>query len=173
MSSENIKPKEPFWKTTTGMLLKIAGFIGAITTLVTFVFQIYSYASSVKDGTTKEKITHLIEEYYRLDSIHSCDKMAVLFTPVVEDYFDKSNFTQEQITKECVAYRSKWVYYTIDVDYTSLVIKKTNRNTHLVTYNLLYKTKKKAEDDWRNFPLAITVEFNEQFKIQSMYEIKK
>lgn len=173
MNTESNIIKKTFWKTTTGLILKIAGAIGAVTTIVTFGIQTYTYATGLKDEQIKNKATAIIEQFYKLDSIHKCDQMAELFTPIVEDYFDKSHFTKDQITNDCIAYRSKWPYYTYDIDYTSLVVKKTERKTYQATYKLMYKVKKKESDDWKNFPLSIIIDFNEQFKIQSIYEIKK
>lgn len=45
MNTESNMIKKTFWKTTTGLILKIAGAIGAVTTIVTFGIQTYTYAT--------------------------------------------------------------------------------------------------------------------------------
>lgn len=152
MNTESNMIKKTFWKTTTGLILKIAGAIGAVTTIVTFGIQTYTYATGLKDEQIKNKATAIIEQFYKLDSIHKCDQMADLFTPTVEDYFDKSHFTKEQITNDCIAYRSKWPYYTYDIDYTSLVVKKQNVKHIRQLINFCIKSRKKKAMIGKIFP---------------------
>ncbi|MES2003132.1 MAG: hypothetical protein V4450_01325 [Bacteroidota bacterium] len=163
-------PHKTFWHTALGMTIKIAGIIGATTTLVGFGIQVSDYIGNRKIHTAESNIKTLLAEYYRLDSSGSCSQLSQLFTPLVEDYYDRSNFSHEDIVKDCAHYRNRWAYYRNNIDYTKFVIRQAEDKSYAVTYRLVYRTKKKRQDDWKTFTLLINAEFTPDYKIKAIYE---
>jgi hypothetical protein len=162
---------ESFWKSSKGMILKIAGLIGAVSTIVTLVLQMVSYMKESEKRGLEAKIESTVRQYYAVvEGAQQCSKVAELFEPVVDDYFGKSGLTKDQVETDCLIYRNRWAYYQNIPDYSTISTRKLDNGNYFTTYQLLYKVKRKTKDNWKIFNLRMSVEFSKNFKIKSIFE---
>jgi hypothetical protein len=85
MANELVNDKQPFWKTTTGMVIKIAGFLSAATVIFSFVVKMVVYVKESDIRNSEEKISAIIKSYYARDDADDYPGIASLFDPIVDE----------------------------------------------------------------------------------------
>jgi hypothetical protein len=163
--SENNKK---IWSKGEKILLKIGGILSAITAISATCIYLYGYTDKIKEA----KVKKALQEYFRLDSLSQCSEMALLFTPVVEDYYDQSNLTRNDIVRVCELYRLKWPYFHNVPNYNALTITVTSDKGIFVSFPIQCRVKRRERDKWLRFDETIHVEFSKDYKIKSIAEHK-
>lgn len=119
------------------------------------------------DYEVKEKI----EKYYNALFENNYYVLYDIFPYRVNRFYDKYNVSPDEIIQYTKSYASVYPYQDLNVDYNSFVIRRYGDDI-TAKYNVNFKIKKNYDDIWKYFYLTIYVEFDENLRIKSIYEMK-
>lgn len=119
----------------------------------------------------KKKVKELLESYYNVLINKEFNSLGKYYSDPVERYYDKGKVYLDDIISDQIVSKKEVEEELVNVDWSSLDIKKTDSHYH-VEYKLLYKQKRRMQN-WKNYDLRIRVILDSNYRIKSIYEIKE
>lgn len=139
----------------------------------TSISESLSKAIETTSESVRERILKILNQYYQIGNSSDCNLLANFYLPIVDNFYNKSSLTVNEIVGECINYNLRWPYQEKEVDSTSVFITNMNDGDFFVTYDMFYKVKQTFNANWKNFNLTINVRFTPDLKIKSIYEYQK
>jgi hypothetical protein len=116
------------------------------------------------------RIGQLLDEYYAFSSGNNCPELSSWFADVVDNYYNRSGLSRDEIVADCEAYAAKWQYREGTIAPGSLDVTETSDGSYNVRYRLKYRFRKTADDEWNGLNLRIFVRMNADLKITTIQE---
>jgi len=125
-----------------------------------------------KDKNNSEKINNFIKNYFDALMRRDLEQWSKMFSTKITRYYDLNNPSIPQIMENQRKFYTVWKFDRISIDWGSVKIEQINSD-FLTTFNLNYKNKKNENDQFKNYNLLLTMLISGDFKIKSIYEMRK
>ncbi|PKG50721.1 hypothetical protein [Olleya sp. 1-3] len=119
--------------------------------------------------TTESKIRKKTAEYYQHVENGDLNALKNYIAPKVNNWYDKSNLTFEEIKTEAHNYLKKYPKSSTDIQWDTFKFSKLGED-YLCTYNLVYKIQSKNKFKDKIFHLKIKSTWGKDLKIKSIIE---
>ena len=169
-------------KCTLTTIAEITGVLGVI---VAVIFGINQWKSSSNteqnelgselfvDGSSDEIVDSFIDSYYDMLMRRDYSELDNYFNFPVERFYDLTNASSSEIVEQLRNYYSKWKFQRINIDKKTLKVIETRDGHKKVQFMLDYQTKENEVDRYKKFRLQISMYFDANGKLNSIYEMKK
>jgi len=142
--------------------------------IVVFLLGIYSFMSSStsEQVTPEDKLQEVVADYYHSMNSNRIEKLPEFLSSNVESWYGAQGLSTSQIVKDAKNHRGTYPYSTTEINWETFKIIKQEDGDYIATYDMIYKRKKKINDDYKEFNLHLISTWNENFKMKSIREIE-
>lgn len=138
--------------------------IGSLLVAIISLIAFYSFYENT-ESTLKRKTA----EYYEHIENGNIDALENYIAPKVDNWYNKSNLTYDQIITETTEYLNKFPKSTTDIRWDTFEIKELGNDYHC-TYKLVYKIMSKGKLKDKVYHLKIRATWGEDHKLKSITE---
>lgn len=139
--------------------------------VVTFAFS-FSADASGTNLTSEEKFKEIVSNYYRSMDSNQIEKLPDFLSPKVNHWFGDDSPSQEQIMLNAESHRGRYPFSASEIDWETLKVIEKEEGDFWVSYKMIYKSKQKITDDYTVYELKLITEWDENFKLKSIREIR-
>ncbi len=146
----------------------IAACIGVFAIL--FAFYVFDFS---EDKLSKEEqLKEIIANYYQSMNSNQIEKLPEFLSSDVTSWYGDKEVTINEIMKNAKAHRGKFPFSTSDIDWDSFKLVNQSDGNYYVSYEMIYKSKQKINDDYKVFDLKLLTEWDKDLKLKSITEIR-
>ena len=135
---------------------------------------IFGYATSDTQNnlTPEEQLKDLVENYYQDMNSNHIEELPNYLSSNVVNWYGAKDPSTDQIIKNAKNHRGTYPYSTTDIDWNSFNVAKQSNKDYLVSYDMIYKSKKDINDDYNVYNLHMITKWDDNFKLKSISEIR-
>lgn len=142
--------------------------------LLAIIMAIYSFAFSGETPVTtpEDQLKEIVADYYQSMNSNQIEKLPGFLSPQVTSWYGEQNPTREWIFRNAKVHRGKYPYSSSDIDWDSFTVIPKEEGGYNVTYEMIYKSKEKITDDYKVYDLKLLTQWDENFKLKGITEIR-
>lgn len=142
--------------------------------LIAILLSIYSFAFSGSETTAspEERLHQIIDNYYQDMNGNQIEKLPEYLSSDIDSWYGTKDMSTDQIVKNAKKHRGTYPYSATDIDWDSFKVIQKDDGNYLVSYDMIYKSKKNIEDDYKIFNLHMITTWDKNFKMKSIREIR-
>lgn len=142
--------------------------------LVIIILTIYSlgFSNGISEKPVRASFKVVISDYYQAMNSNQIEKLPEFLSPHVTSWYGNINPTQEEIYQNAKAHRGKYPYSSSEIDWDTLKIINEEGGAYTVIYELMYQSKEKITDDYKVFNLKLITQWDANFKLKSISEVR-
>lgn len=143
--------------------------------LVAIILSIYSFGFSAEAPvrTPEDQLKEVVADYYQSMNSNQIEKLPGFLSPQISNWYGEQNPTREWIYRNAKAHRGKYPYSSSDIDWDSFRVIPAEAGGYTVTYEMNYRSKEKITDDYKVYDLKLLTQWDENFKLKGITEIKQ
>ena len=152
--------------------LKILGL--AAVGLVAVIITIYGFSFSEETiaVTPEEQLKETVADYYQFMNSNQIEKLPSFLSPQVSSWYGEQNPSREWIYRNAKAHRGKYPYSSSDIDWESFQVIPAEAGGYRVIYEMIYRSKAKITDDYTVYNLKLITQWDDNFKLRSITEVR-
>lgn len=142
--------------------------------VLAIIISIYSFAFSggSSENTPKDQLKEIVADYYQSMNSNQIEKLPEFLSPQVTSWYGEQNPTREWIYRNAKAHRGKYPYSSSDIDWDSFTVIPAEAGGYTVTYEMIYRSKEKITDDYTVYDLKLLTQWDENFKLKGITEMR-
>ena len=142
--------------------------------LLAIIMTIYSFAFSNETvaRTPEEQLKEIVADYYQSMNSNQIEKLPGFLSPQVTSWYGEQNPTREWIYRNAKAHRGKYPFSSSDIDWDSFQVFPREEGGYKVIYEMIYSSKEEINDDYTVYDLKLVTEWDENFKLRSIREMR-
>lgn len=147
--------------------LAAVGVLAIVMTIYGFVFSSEAYVK-----TPEDQLKEIIADYYQSMNSNEIEKLPEFLSPQVTSWYGAQNPTREEIYRNAKAHRGRYPFSSSDIDWESFTVIPAEAGGYHVTYEMIYRAKEKISHDYTVYDLKLITNWDENFKLKSVTEIR-
>lgn len=143
--------------------------------LLAIVMIIYSFAFSNEGVAQKpeEQLKEIVADYYQSMNSNQIERLPAFLSPQVTSWYGAQNPTREEIYRNAKAHRGKYPFSSSNIDWESFQVIPAEAGGYRVTFEMIYRSKAKITDDYTVYDLKLITQWDDNFKLKGITEIRK
>jgi ketosteroid isomerase-like protein len=132
----------------------------------------FSYSGETPVTTPKDQLKEIVADYYQSMNSNQIEKLPQFLSPQVTSWYGEQNPSREWIYRNAKAHRGKYPYSSSDIDWDSFTVIPAETGGYTVTYEMIYRSKEKITDDYTVYDLKLLTQWDDNFKLRGITEIR-
>jgi len=142
--------------------------------VLAIIMIIYGFGFSKEDSelSPEEQLKGIVTNYYQSMNSNQVEKLPQFLSPQVTSWYGEQNPSREWIYRNAKDHRGKYPYSSSDIDWKSFKVIPMEAGGYNVTYEMIYRSKENITDDYAVYDLKLHTQWDDNFKLKSITEIR-